>query len=120
MSFCNTLNAAILTTETANKMMMKSGCVTCHSIENTKIGPAYKEVGARYSNPNTETLGYLKGEKPIDYLLKKIRTGSKAGVNKNWIKSKEGKVYGMMTPNPVSRISDADLKELVTFILSLK
>ena len=106
--------------DSANKLMMKSGCMTCHSQDSTKIGPAYKDVGARYAAPDAATLAYLKGEKPLDYLMKKIRTGTKMGVNKNWIKSKEGKAYGMMTPNPVSRISDADLKELVTYILTLK
>lgn len=106
--------------DSANKLMMKSGCMTCHSQDSTKIGPSYKDVGARYAAPDVATLAYLKGEKPLDYLMKKIRTGTKMGVNKNWIKSKEGKAYGMMTPNPVSRISDADLKELVTYILTLK
>ena len=112
--------AATLNNESATRLMTKSGCMTCHSIDSTKIGPAYKDVAARYANPNPETLAYLKGEKPFDYLQKKVRAGSKVGVNKNWIKSKEGKTYGMMTPNPVSRISDADLKDLITFILSLK
>lgn len=114
------LNAATLTKDTASKLMTKSGCMTCHSIDSTKIGPAYKDVSARYNNLTPETLAYLKGEKPFDYLMKKVRTGTKIGVNKNWIKSKEGKAYGLMTPNPVSRISDADLKDLVTFILTLK
>lgn len=116
----NTVSAATLTKDTANKMMMKSGCMTCHSIDNTKIGPAYKDVGARYAAPDAATLAYLKGEKPLDYLMKKVRTGTKIGVNKNWVKSKEGKVYGMMTPNPATRISDADLKDLLTFILAQK
>ena len=118
--FCHYSYSATLNSESATRLMTKSGCMTCHSIDATKIGPAYKDVAARYANPNPETLAYLKGEKPFDYLMKKVRTGSKVGVNKNWIKSKEGKTYGMMTPNPVSRISDADLKDLVTFILSLK
>jgi len=113
-------NAAALNHDSANKLMMKSGCMTCHSIDSTKIGPAYKDVGARYAAPDAATLAYLKGEKPLDYLMKKVRTGTKLGVNKNWIKSKEGKTYGLMTPNPVTRISDADLKDLVTYILSLK
>lgn len=118
--FALNTNAATLNSESATRLMTKSGCMTCHSIDNTKIGPAYKDVGARYANPDAETKAYLKGEKPLDYLMKKVRTGSKPGVNKNWIKSKEGKAYGLMTPNPVSRISDADLKDLITFILSLK
>lgn len=113
-------SAAPLTKDAANKLMMKSGCVTCHSIDKGKIGPAYKDVGARYRNPSPETLAYLKGEKPADYLVKKVRSGTKMGVNKNWLKSPEGKPYGMMTPNPVSRISDADLKELIAFIIEVK
>ena len=112
--------SATLTADTANKMMMKSGCATCHSLDKMKIGPAYKEVAKRYSNLSPETLAYLKGEKPFDYLMKKVRTGTKIGVNKNWTKSPEGKAYGMMTPNPPTRISDADLKDLLTYILSLK
>ena len=112
--------AATITNDTAMKLMTKSGCMTCHSIEKNKIGPSYKEVSNHYNKLSPETLAYLKGEKPFDYLMKKIRTGTKVGVNKNWIKSKEGKNFGMMTPNAVSRISDAELKDLVTFILSLK
>lgn len=115
-----TSHAATLNSESANKLMTKSGCMTCHSQDTTKIGPSYKDVANRYNNLTPETLAYLKGEKPFDYLIKKVRTGTKIGVNKNWMKSKEGKTYGMMTPNPASRISDADLKDLITYILSLK
>ncbi|MCK6593933.1 MAG: c-type cytochrome [Bacteriovoracaceae bacterium] len=116
----NHLQAGTLTSDTANKLMTKSGCMTCHSQDTTKIGPSYKEVSNRYNNLTPETLAYLKGEKPFDYLMKKVRTGTKIGVNKNWMKSKEGKTYGMMTPNPPTRISDADLKDLITYILALK
>lgn len=117
---CLNTNATTLDKEGATRLMTKSGCMTCHSIDSTKIGPAYKDVGARYAAPDAATLAYLKGEKPFDYLMKKVRSGTKMGVNKNWIKSKEGKAYGLMTPNPVTRISDADLKDLLTFILSQK
>lgn len=104
----------------ASKLMGKAGCMTCHTIDKDKIGPAYKDVAARYANPSPETLAYLKGEKPLDYLIKKVRTGTKPTQNKNWIKNKAGKAYGLMTPNPPSKISDADLKDLVTYILSIK
>ena len=112
---CATLDAA-----GAGKIMSKSGCVTCHHIENTKIGPAYKDVAQRYAKLSPETLAYLNGEKPLDYLMKKVRTGTKIKLNKNWIKAPTGKPYGMMTPNPVSKISDENLKDLLTYILSLK
>ena len=49
----------------------------CVSIDKNKLSP--------------EKLAYLEGEMPIDYLMKKIRSGTKVRVNKNWIKSKEGK-----------------------------
>lgn len=116
----NGLLAATLTKDQAVKLMTKSGCMVCHSIDSTKIGPSYKDVSERYANPNAETLAYLKGMKPSEYLMNKVRTGTKPGVNKNWIKSKEGKAYGMMTPNPVKKISDADLNDLVNFILTVK
>lgn len=116
----STVYAETLNKDSAGKIMMKSGCMTCHSIDTTKIGPSYRDVSARYANPSAEVKAYLKGEAPLEYLIKKVRTGTKMGVNKNWIKSKEGKTYGMMTPNPVARIPDATLRDLVTFILSVK
>ena len=114
-SFADTLNK-----DAVNKLMMKSGCMTCHSIDKAKIGPSYAEIGARYANPDAETKAYLKGEAPLEFLMKKVRMGTKPNLNKHWIKSKEGKNYGLMTPNPVTRISDANLKDLITYILTLK
>ncbi len=105
--------------ETAMALMTKSGCMVCHAIDKTKIGPSYEEVSARYASPTEEVKAYLKGQSANDYLFSKVRKGTKVGVNKNWIKSKEGRPYGMMTPNPVGRLSDSDLKALLAFILSL-
>jgi len=105
--------------DTAMALMTKSGCMVCHALDKTKIGPSYEEVSARYASPTDEVKAYLKGISPYEYLFAKVRKGTKVGVNKNWIKSKEGRPYGMMTPNPVARISDADLKSLLDFILSL-
>lgn len=115
-----TANAGDLNEATANALMTKSGCMTCHNQKTTKIGPSYFDVSERYNNLTAETTAYLNGEKPADYLFQKVRTGTKIGKNKNWLVSKEGKKYGMMTPNKESRISDADLKDLITYILALK
>lgn len=104
----------------ANALMTKSGCMTCHNQKNTKIGPSYIDVSERYNNLTAETNAYLNGEKPADYLFQKVRTGTKIGKNKNWLVSKEGKKYGLMTPNKESKISDADLKSLISYILTLK
>lgn len=121
LSFATTRSRAdVLTQDAALKMMTKSGCAVCHAIDKMKIGPAYKDVAARYAAPTPEVKAYLKDQAPADYLFTKVRTGSKPGVNKNWIKSPEGKPYGLMTPNLPARINDADLKALIAFILSLK
>lgn len=104
----------------ANALMTKSGCMTCHNQKTTKIGPSYIDVSERYNNLTPETSAYLNGEKPADYLFQKVRTGTKIGKNKNWLVSKEGKKYGLMTPNKESKISDADLKSLISYILTLK
>lgn len=109
-----------LTPEAAGKIMSKSGCTTCHAVDKDKIGPAYKLVSEHYAKPSPVVLAYLKGEKPADYLFKKVRSGTKMNVNKNWLKSPAGKPYGMMTPNNEKKISDENLKDLIDYILALK
>lgn len=109
----------VLKQEAAVALMAKSGCMVCHAIDKTKIGPSYQDVSARYAIPAADVKAYLKGQSAADYLFAKVRSGTKQGVNRNWVKSKEGRPYGMMTPNTVSRVSDADLKALVAFILSI-
>lgn len=113
-------NTYALDEASANALMTKSGCMTCHNQKTTKIGPSYLDVAQRYNNLTPETTAYLNGESPADYLFQKVRTGTKIGKNKNWLVSKEGKKYGMMTPNKESKISDADLKSLISYILTLK
>ena len=34
----------------AEALAQKSGCLACHSIQNKVVGPAYKEVAAKYKN----------------------------------------------------------------------
>ncbi len=81
----------------ADEALAKSkNCLACHSVDAKLIGPAYKDVAARY-----------KGEEgAAEKLAEKLRSGG-SGV---W-----GKIP--MPPNPV--ISDEDLKTLINWILSL-
>ena len=118
--FSTKAKAEILTQDAALKLMSKSGCAVCHNLEKAVIGPAYKDVAARYANPTPDVKAYLKGQQISEYLFTKVRMGTKVGVNKNWLKSKEGRSFGMMTPNPPARISDENLKSMIGFILNLK
>jgi cytochrome c551/c552 len=72
------------------------GCLACHSVDNKIVGPAYKDIAAKY-----------KGDaSALDTLVAKVKAGGKG----NW-----GEVP--MPPNPA--VSDEDLKTLVTWVLSL-
>lgn len=78
-------------------MAQKEGCLGCHSVDKKIVGPAWKDVAAKY-----------KGDAGAEAkLLKKVREGGKG----NW---------GDIVQPPNTTTSDADLKTLVKFVLSLK
>ena len=77
----------------------KSGCLACHSIEKKVVGPAWKDVGAKYG----------PGDKAA--LIAKVKKGGKG----NW-----NDVTGGVPMPPYSpRVSDANIETLVDFILTL-
>jgi cytochrome c len=81
----------------ADELMKKNACIACHAIDKKMVGPAYKEVAAKY-----------RGQKDAEpKLVEKVKKG---GVG----------VWGQvpMPPNPA--VSDADAKALVAWILTLK
>jgi cytochrome c len=72
-------------------------CTACHATERKLVGPAFKDVAAKYANDKTA----------VDKLASKIQKGG-AGV---W-----GPVG--MPANP--QVSDADAKKLAAWVLTLK
>ena len=74
-----------------------SDCTTCHAIDKKNIGPAYVDVAAKYENTPAV----------IDTLVSKVIHGGSG----NW-----GTVP--MTPHPT--LPEADVREMVTYIMSLK
>ena len=75
----------------------QSDCLTCHKVEDKLVGPAYREVAAKYPVEDTT----------IKYLANKIIQGG-AGV---W-----GQVP--MTPHP--QLSQEDAQLMAKYVLSLK
>lgn len=75
--------------------MTKAGCLACHSMDKKLVGPAYKDVAARY-----------KGQDVVAKLMQKVRSGGKD-------------VYGPvpMPPTGADKISDGDLKAAIEYIL---
>jgi cytochrome c len=77
-------------------MPAKYGCTACHAVDRKVVGPAFKEVAAKYRGKDVEA-----------GLVEKVKNGG-SGV---W-----GEVP--MTPNP--QVPDEDLHAMVKWILSLK
>jgi len=79
----------------------KSGCLACHSVEKKVVGPAWKDVAARYKDDASAR----------DALIAKVKNGGKG----NW-----SEVTGGLAMPPYSpRVSDADIETLVDFVLGL-
>ncbi|MCE1193878.1 MAG: c-type cytochrome [Acidovorax sp.] len=75
--------------------MNKAGCMACHSKDKKLVGPAFKDIAAKY-----------KGKDVTAQLVDKVRKGGSG-------------VFGPipMSPNGPDKIDDADLKAAVEFIL---
>jgi len=78
------------------ELAKKSGCLDCHSVEKRIVGPAYKDVAAKYKNDAGAEAR----------LVEKVKKGGSG----NW-----GKVP--MAPHP--QMSEADIRVLVKWVLSL-
>lgn len=78
-------------------LMKKNACNACHAVDKKLVGPAFKEVAAKYrGDPKAEAM-----------LVDKVKKG---GVG----------VWGQVPMPPNPQVSDADAKALVKWILSLK
>lgn len=82
---------------TPDEILTKSGCLACHKTDKKVVGPSYKDVAVKY-----------KGQDATAKVMEKIRKGGSG-------------VYGPipMPANPEAKISDADLKTVVDYILKL-
>ncbi|KQU81547.1 MULTISPECIES: c-type cytochrome [unclassified Rhizobacter] len=79
------------------ELAQKKNCMACHAVDKKLVGPAYKDVAAKYA-----------GQKDaVDKLSQKVIKGG-AGV------------WGAVPMPANTQVSDAEAKQLVTWILGLK
>lgn len=84
--------------QASEAIVKKARCVACHAVDQKRVGPAYKEVAAKY-----------KGQADaVAVLSAKVRNGGTG----NW-----GQIP--MPPHGADKISDADLKAAIEWILKL-
>lgn len=88
---------AAVDAKAAEALAQKSNCLACHAADKKLVGPAYKDIAAKY-----------KGDKGAEAkLIEKVKKGGSGA----W-----GTIP--MPPNP--QVKDPDLKTLVEWILSIK
>jgi len=78
-------------------LLKKSGCTACHAIDKKVVGPAYKDVAAKY-----------KGDAgAAAKLAEKVKKGGSG-------------VWGPVPMPPNAAVSEADIKTMVAYVLALK
>ena len=78
-------------------LIAKSDCFACHKVQEKLLGPAYKEVAAKYANNKAN----------VDYLVGKIKNGGSG-------------VWGAIPMAPHPALSEDDARAMVQYVLSLK
>lgn len=80
----------------SEELAQKNNCLACHTVDKKVLGPAYKDIAAKYENTPEN----------VEMLTDKVRSGGSG----NW-----GQIP--MPPNPM--VSEEDAKTLVEWVLSL-
>jgi cytochrome c len=77
-------------------LAQKNACMSCHGVDKQIVGPAFKQIAAKY-----------KADKGAEQMLfKRVKDGSKG-------------VWGPIPMPPNPQVSDADLHKILKWILSL-
>jgi len=79
------------------ELIAKSDCLTCHKVNEKLIGPAYRDVAAKYENTDAN----------VALLASKVLKGGSG-------------VWGAIPMTPHAALSEADDKQMVKYILLLR
>ncbi|PKO62485.1 MAG: cytochrome C' [Betaproteobacteria bacterium HGW-Betaproteobacteria-18] len=77
-------------------LAQKKNCMACHAVDKKVVGPAYKDVAKKYA-----------GQDAVTKLATKVKQGGSG-------------VWGAIPMPANPQVSDAEAKQLVTWVLSLK
>ena len=89
--------AAALSAYAQEELAKKHNCFACHAVDKKLVGPAYKDVAAKYRNDPQASAK----------LFEKVKKGGQG-------------VWGQVPMPPNTQVPDADIKSLVKWILSQK
>lgn len=86
------------------KLARMNGCMECHRVNATVIGPSWVEIAERYRDGSREEM--------IELMVERVKKGSSG----NWLTFKGGN--GM--PPMERRVSEQHIRQIVTYILDIK
>ena len=81
----------------SDELAKKHACFACHTLDKKMVGPSYKEVAAKYRSD----------KEAAAKLAAKVKNGGQG-------------VWGSVPMPPNAAVPDADIKALVSWILSQK
>jgi cytochrome c len=78
-------------------LAQKKNCMACHAVDKKVVGPAYKDVAAKYAGQKSA----------VDKLVQKVMKGGSG-------------VWGAVPMPANPQVTEAEAKQLVQWILTLK
>lgn len=88
------MSAGLAQAASGPELAKQYNCLACHSVDAKLVGPSYQQVAAKY-----------KGQDVTAKLMQKVKAGGSGS-------------FGAIPMSPNPQVPDADLKQLVTWILS--
>lgn len=92
---CSTTPQKTIQSEVALPIATRYNCLACHSVDKRVVGPAFKDVAARY-----------RGQDVQKHLFSKVRSGGSGA-------------WGALPEPPMRQIPEDDLKILIQWITEM-